>query len=124
MAQKLNWGIKVRNEGKTAAGRLSAEEANDLQAKFNANADQLDAASFGGNFEPIPFTDAEGLVTINFTEEMVDQFPRPNTTAFNVVGEVETEITNYITTITKENDIIQSITLDGIFGTGYILLTN
>ena len=124
MAQKLNWGTKVRNEGTTPSGRLSAEEANDLQAKFNANADQLEVASFGGNFEPIEFTDASGLVTINFTEEMSELFPRPNTRAFNVdVGE-ETEIINYITTINKTEGNITSITLDGIFGTGYILLTN
>lgn len=124
MAQKLNWGTKVRNEGKTAAGRLSAEEANDLQAKFNANADQLDAASFGGNFEPIPFTDAEGLVTINFTEEMIALFPRPNTRAFMVDGDAETEISDYLMTINKTDNVITSIVLDGIFGTGYIILTN
>lgn len=124
MAQKLNWGTKVRNKGVNAAGRLSAEEANDLQAKFNANAEQLEAASLGGNFEPINFTDAEGLVTINFTEEMVALFPRPNTRAFSVVGGVETEIINYITTINKTDNVITSIVLDGIFGTGYIILTN
>lgn len=42
-ADKLNWGVKIRDEGKTPRGRMSAEEANDLQAKFNANADLLDA---------------------------------------------------------------------------------
>lgn len=123
-AEKLNWGTKVRNKGVNADGRLSAEEANDLQAKFNANAEQLDAASLGGNFEPINFTDAEGLVEIEFTEEMIALFPRPNTRAFMVDGDAETEISDYLMTINKTDNVITSIVLDGIFGTGYIILTN
>lgn len=81
------------------------------------------SGSFG--FENIPFENAEGLVEIDFiANDRFAKFPRPKTTAFMVDGDTETEITGYLTTITKEEGIIQSITLDGIFGTGYILLTN
>lgn len=81
--------------------------------------------------EQIDFADATGILTITFDDERRANFPRPKTQAFSVVvideetGETEdVEILGYLPTITKENDIIQSIKLDGIFGTGYILLTN
>lgn len=125
-AEKLEWEDKSTAIPSPLAPtqKFTSGEANDLRDKFNANADLLDAAIFGGYFEKVTFTDADGLIEIPFTEEMHTKFPRPKTTAFMVDGDTETEITGYLTTITKENEIIQSITLDGIFGTGYILLTN
>ena len=94
MAQKLNWGNKVRNEGKTAAGRLSAEEANDLQAKFNANAGQLDLATNGLSSETERATSAEEFLDekinteITNTIEYVNQGDEQNAAAVSELAAV------------------------------------
>lgn len=49
MAEKLNWDEKVVNGGKTAQGRFSASEANELRDNFNTNADELDTVQQQAN---------------------------------------------------------------------------
>lgn len=73
-------------------------------------------------FEVIPFTDADGVIEIDMTNRQ--RFFIPKTNAYNVTGDNEDLINGYAQRLVRVNDVIESITLDGIFGNGYILLTN
>lgn len=82
------------------------------------------------SFELISFDDADGIVTIDFSiNDREALFPRPNIDVFNIVEVNETTIKDvrilgYSEEIVKVDGTIDEVVLDGIFGAGYILLTN
>lgn len=128
MADRITYEDKVVNGGATPSGRFIDSDADEIKAVVNQHANQLESLQIGGNYESIPFVNATGIVTISFTEEneRIAKFPRPKTQVWNTFedSEDEEEITGYKPTLEKEGGIIQFLELDGIFGTGYIILTN
>ncbi len=78
-------------------------------------------------YEVIPFdpTPATGEQTIDFSiNDRAALFPRANVRAFNVDGDIETEITGFMKQFTRSGGLISEFYTDGIMGEGYFLLTN
>lgn len=77
-------------------------------------------------YEVIPFSGADGPLSIDFTVgDRESVFPRPKLEAFNTPDEdTEIKISGFQQVIKKNSNNIVTIELDGIFASGYILLTN
>jgi len=84
--------------------------------------EEIDAKLY---FEKINFTASNGLQLIDFTlNQRGIKFTNFAIKVFNVAGNIETEVKGFSNTVTKASGLVTSVSLDGIFGNGYILITN
>ena len=75
--------------------------------------------------ERVPFTDVEGTIEIDFTVSSRNvKYVPEKALAYYVIDGKSVLVEGYSISIDPSSGLVSTLILDGLFGTGYVLLTN